>query len=399
MPVPGWKFLLYLNDKIFSCFNLLLRKSKIALFTDSFHPNVDGVSYRVKEVASELSKRGFEVRVFASGNSTGVEYFDGFQTVRQMGLPFPLYPQYKIPISTRFSYKAAMKFDPDIIHSHTPIAMGNLASKVSTRISLNPLATFHTFINDPVALAKYTHLGVRLSSKISEAFNLYLVKFYRKFKFVVAPSEFTKSILENLGFNNVVRQDNGIDLTAFKNLPSRDEARSAIGIHKSSKIILYMGRIGAEKNLEVLVRLTKKLSERGFSVIICGSGPHLPELKNFSEKIKAKVEFKGFIPEEQKPLYYRAANVFINPSLFENQSAVDVEAMAAGTPIIVPRNSSQYEYIAHGRSGGAYTEEDEIPELVDLLLSRTDLDPGTTASGYSVENHVDKLLEIYEKLA
>ena len=390
--------LINLNYKIFFWFHQRLNHKRVALFTDSFYPNVDGVSYRVREVASELSKRGFQVRVFAPGHVTGTENFDGFQVVRQRGFPFPLYPQYRIPLKTSFSMEEAVKFAPEIVHSHTPVSIGNLACRVSKKFSLNPLATFHTFINDPGAMSRYIHLGMRASTMISKAFNLYLVNFYRKFRYVVAPSAFTKSILERLGFRNVIRQDIGIDLSIFRNLPSKDEARNALGIHRSSKIVLYMGRIGAEKNLDVLARAGSRLAERGFSVLVCGTGPHLEELKILSERINAGVKFMGFIPEQHKPLYYRSADVFFNPSLFENQSAVDIEAMAAGTPILVPRNSSQFEFLSSGLGGDAYTAEEQIPDLAESLISRSDLDPATTASGYTVEKHVDRLLEIYGML-
>lgn len=369
---------------------------KIAIFTDSFYPNVDGVAYRVREMSEELARRGFQVRVYFPGRISNVERYGAYDAVSQKGFKFALYPQYRIPLISGYAFEDAIKFSPDIIHSHTPVSMGRLSVKVARRLELTPYATFHTFINDPETIQKYVHIGRRFSIALSKSLNIYLRRFYARFSWVAAPSEHTKKVLEEIGIGKVIRQDIGIDLRAYRNLPSQEEAKRMLGISPEIKVALYMGRIGAEKNLEVLIKASPELSEKGIRTVICGTGPYLEKLRNMASSSGSNVIFKGFVPEDQKPLYYRCADVFCNPSLFENQSAVDIEAMACGTPILVPKRSSQYEFIKAGKAGEAYDSESDIPDLADEIISRRkEYNPSAIAESYSVEGYVDRLLASY----
>lgn len=373
-----------------------MSERKIAIFTDSFYPNVDGVAYRVREMSEELSRRGFTVRVYFPGRISAVENRNSYTAVSQKGLTFFLYPQYRIPLLSRYAFENALRFSPDIIHAHTPVSMGRLSVKVAKRLEITPYATFHTFINDPETIRKYAHLGRSVSLALSKSLNMYLKRFYARFSWVAAPSDHTKRALESIGIRKVIRQDIGIDLRSYRDLPSQEEAKKLLGISPETKIALYMGRIGAEKNLDVLIRSSGELLKKGIRTVICGSGPYLEKLRAMADSFGSDVVFKGFVPEDQKPLYYRSADIFCNPSLFENQSAVDIEAMSCGTPILVPKRSSQYEFILAGKAGEAYENESEIPEMAERIISmRHEYDPSVIAESYSVEGYVDRLLENY----
>ena len=180
---------------------------------------------------------------------------------------------------------------------------------------------------------------------------------------------------------------------------SKSYARKKIGLKNGEKIVLYIGRLGHEKNLDFLLSVANRLVQSGISLIIAGSGPALPHLQEYvSANNLQNVRFPGFVSEEQKDLYYRAADVFVNPSRVEILSTVDIEAMSNGTPILIPAGSSQEEFMEYGKCGEKFdlnNPDDFVAKLKKMLAHPNKYKPRKCADRYSLKSSVNGLLKVY----
>ncbi len=373
---------------------------RVAIFTDSFRPAVDGVTVYIENTARELSRRGIEVTVVTS---TGRKYeeinTDGYRTIGVKGIKFPPYPQYRIATMFFKANKKLLNEGYNIIHTQTPFTVGFAGFLMSRHIESRLISTFHSMVFDETVISSYSRSNTILSKLLSRTIKRYLKWYYEKHEFVISPSEYIAEKLRSIGVDRIKVINNGINLTHFLTSINKEEARRRLGIPEDSEIVLYLGRIGREKDLESMIDSFTYLKRRGVRMIIAGGGPHLDFYKQYalSRGING-IEFPGFVSEEQKILYYRSADLFCNPSDYEVQSTVDVEAMASGTPILVPDNSSQVELVKPGISGEIFSlgNPRSLAERAIEMLDNIDrYTPKKIASNFSVEHHVDRLIEAY----
>ena len=375
------------------------RSLKIAIFTDTYHPAVDGVVKYIDNIRNELESRGHEVYVFAAGNRATKELSNADKKLFVFyGINFRKYKQYTLaanPILTRI----VGKIKPDLIHSQTPFSMGLLGLIASRRYKIKMLSTFHTFINSDELIEKYLNKNKALLRISKRLLVQYMRYFYSRNSIVIAPSEYSKRILSRIGVKNVVVVPNGVNPPSEI---SKSYARRKFGIRPKERIILYMGRIGHEKNLNFLVSVSDKIAELGATLVIGGSGPALSELEDYVSKNRLpNIKFLGFVSESEKNAYYKAADVFVNPSNIEILSTVDIEAMVNGTPILVPAMTSQEEFLRKGKCGEKFNQNDPDDFIRKLKIMFRNLDkynPQRCAKEYSIKNSVDRLLEVYYSL-
>ncbi len=232
----------------------------------------------------------------------------------------------------------------------------------------------------------------------------YLRWIYRKSDTVIAPSKYIKGILRRkLGLkNDIIVIPSGIELDRHVVRIPKRSARKKLGIGQDEKVIMYLGRVSWEKNLSFLVKAAKALETEGFKLIIAGNGPYLEECRRLSEKYGIKnISFPGFIPDDLTNYYYAAADIFCNPSLFETQSLVDVEAMARGLPILVPEKTAQEEFLIAGKCGEAYdgkSEKDLVQKAVRMYRNKDRYSTYKVADEYSARNTAEKIESLYYSL-
>lgn len=347
-----------------------MKRLKIVFYTDTYLPTVDGVVSSIVTTRKELEKRGHEVYIFASGRSETAKLMktDRHLTVYK-GIHFRGYPQYTVALRPQFIINIK-KIRPDIIHFHTPFAMGFLAARASSSTGAKLVSTFHTLIFSEDALKTYLPKN-RLAGFFARLLLIrYLRWIYRKSNAIIAPSLYVKNALRRrLKLKNQISViPSGIEFNNRDLRFSRRDARKRLGIKENEKVVLYLGRVSPEKNLAFLIRAARLLAHKDFRLVVAGTGPYLSMGKELVRKYKLKnVTFTGFLSKEAANLYYLAADVFCNPSLFETQSLVDVEAMARGLPILVPKNTAQAEFLRAGKCGELFDRDSER-DLVQKVL-------------------------------
>lgn len=374
----------------------------VAIYTDSYRPAMDGVVVYIDNIAREMSRRGISVLIVTTGNKTGIEKSEyGFEILRTRGITFPTYPQYRIGISPFRANREAIRRKVDVVHTQTPFSMGFAGRLAARRLNSVFISTFHSMVFDETVISSYSRSGAAVTRRIAAIMRRYLKWHYAKYNTVISPSDDIAGKIRGIGISNVTVLNNGIDLNKFHTDLSKEEARKTLGLDTQDKIILYLGRIGKEKDLDILINAHEHLAEYGINVIIAGSGPHLKYYKEYArEKNAGNVRFYGFVSEEDKILLYRSADIFCNPSGYEVQSTVDIEAMSLGTPILVPDRSSQIELARSGISGEIFIHgnSQSLSENAEKMFNSIDrYSPETVAKEFSIERHVDLLVEQYRK--
>ncbi len=372
---------------------------QVALYTDTYLPARDGVVTYIQILRKALQDAGHEVIVATVANRKYTYREKSVFYAR--GHHFPLYPQYQLSLLPFSMNKEIEKLHVDIVHTQTPFAIGFGGQRLSSVMGIPCLSTFHSLVFDNSVLSAYVSQNPRTISAVGGMIKRYLRWYYRRCNLVVSPSEHAaQGIFKELGIEAKVI-NNAVDIEKYYVSETKESARSRLSLNQEDRIILFLGRISREKNLEVLLQAAR-LVRNEIKFIILGSGPHLQYYKDYASDLGLNnVRFMGFVEDSLVPLYLRSADIFCNPSNFEVLSTVDIEAMAAGTPILVPEGSSQEELIFNGKSGMAFKNsdpEDLSARIEEMLSSDSTYETVKASERFSPEIHVKKLLEIYHNL-
>ncbi len=389
---------------------------KIAIFIDSFLPQINGVVTHVVDTACELMKKGHRVIIFAPKSEKGKRINLStypFKVFFLPSLPAMIYPDYRIAILSLPKIMIELrKFKPDIVHVMDPFTVcseGIMAAKL-TKIPI--VITFHTFFMDHDFL-KNVKLegGARLISKPVWK----LTAFYHNLAdAVICPSVVSQKELESHGLKKpTVVIPNGLNLKEIKNLTigGKKDLTKTFGIKNGAKTAIYVGRLAADKNLDVLLKSWKLVNKvlPKTKLLIVGDGPKKRHLKNLTKMlgIKESVVFTGPISRDRilKKGIYNLADVFVTASKIENHSLSMLEAMAHGLPLIGVNARGTPELIDD--QNGILVETDKSEFIADAMIKlftdedlRKKLSKGSLLKikKYDISQMLNKLEAIYRVL-
>jgi glycosyltransferase involved in cell wall biosynthesis len=316
---------------------------RIAYFTDTFYPQVNGVTNTLNKLNIYLKKNNIEQMFFAPEyyTDTNVIPLDNIKRFKSVNLPF--YPECRLslPFYSKLSV-AADKFKPDLIHIVTPIGIGLAGLKYAEERSIPIVSSYHT--NFDVYL-KYYKLEL-----FKDVLWNFLKWFHNKCTINFCPSMDTKDILESKGINDVKIWARGIDPKIF-NPMHRDYSLRKNLLKGNELLFLYVGRLALEKDLDILIESIKKINKihPGKSrFIIAGDGPFAPFLR---ENAPDNVVFTGYLRGEELSTMYASCDAFVFPSSTETFGNVVLEAMASGLPVIAANSGGVKDNIKEGYTG------------------------------------------------
>ncbi len=328
---------------------------KIALLTDSYYPQVNGVVVFLSALAKQLSRR-HRVVLFAPGKKKfrKQKVSKNFSIWWVPASPFPFYKGYRMthPHYRRL-HSILEKEKPDIIHVHAPVLLGLMGLYAAKKLSIPSIATYHTHFPDYLP-----HLFGGSLLPFLEKLSQYPVKklvkyFLSKASCSTAPTQQMVRELRSYGLRNVVYLPDGIELERKK--PRKivtDEFRRRHKISSIRKVVLYVGRISFEKRLDLLLRAFSRIENNRRLLLVVGGGPYLHHLKRLASRLGVKnVRFTGFISREFLPAAYAVATVFASPSDTETFGLTFLEAMNSSLPCVGVRSLGAKELIKHGESG------------------------------------------------
>lgn len=312
---------------------------RVMIVTDAWLPQVNGVVRSLLETVRELRAMGHEVALLTP---QGGEHDDGeaFTT-----MPLPSYPDIRIAL---FPYRKVAQrlaaFDAHAVHIATEGPLGWAARRWCLRHKQPFSTAYHT------RFPEYVAARTRLPLGISYAF---MRHFHAPAAAVMAPTPSIVRALRERGFGNVVLWGRGVDTTLFS--PGERER-----LETAPPRFVYIGRVAVEKNIEAFLQLDLPGSKW-----VVGEGPQLEELR----QRYPDVHFAGVFPQHELARFYRAADVFVFPSLTDTFGLVLLEAMACGTPVAAYPVAGPLDVV--GNSGGGVLHQDlRLACLQALALDR-----------------------------
>ena len=378
---------------------------KIAVFTDTYLPAIDGVVNSIRNTKRGLEDRGHHVLVVApldGSNATPPP-----DTIYSRATELRRMPGYRIAIfPTRWDLKVLEAYDPDVIHAHGFAFMGLKGMWASRELYRPMILTFHTMIMD--AIPYYTPFTKR-SRVLTGLLSRYLRGFLHHSGAVVTPTQAIMDELRVLAprMRRTEVIPNGVDLDRFRTDLDGSAVRERHDLG-DGELLIHVGRVAPEKDVAFLLRAFPGLQRRrpGIKHLFVGTGPELERSKRFVQRhgLAEDVLFTGFVPDEELPAYYAAADVMTVASQFETQGMVALEAMACGKPVVAVDYRAFPEYIQDGHNGFLFPPGDVPGYHMSVLAA---LDCGNevreqareTAQHFSWDRCTEQLEALYETMA
>jgi glycosyltransferase involved in cell wall biosynthesis len=321
------------------------RPLRIVILTETFLPKIDGIVTRLCHTIRHLRELGHEVLIVAP---KGIDDFEGTPVCGVSGFPFPLYPDLKIAIPRPSVGKALADFQPDLIHAINPAMLGVAAFYYSTQFQVPLVVSYHTHL--PKYLRYYgvgqleplLWWGMRLG--------------YNRADLTLATSSVMQAELEAQGIERVQLWRRGVDTRLFHPSRASREMRARLTEgHPEDKLLLYVGRLSAEKEIERCSQVLAAVP--GLRLALVGDGPHRQKLEQHFAG--SPTYFAGFLQGEELASAFASADVFFLPSRTETLGLVLLESMAAGCPVVTPRAGGTSDIVQHGVTGHLYDPADE----------------------------------------
>lgn len=380
----------------------------IGIFTNCYLPLVNGVVGAIGLLRKGFIEQGHQVFIFAPG-------YDDYRDQEDNVFRYPA-----VDLTRKVKFPVAIPFSPrmnrfirnsqlDIIHSHHPFVLGPAALRAGRRKRIPVVYTFHTQYD------QYSHY-IPLPGTLVRGFARFQVKRYcLAVDRVTTPAESARRLLESYGITKPVKViPNPTDLAKFRN-QNGNLIRQKYGLGKA-KLLINVGRVAPEKNLAFLLTAFQYIirakpdpdsPDSGIRLLIVGDGPELPNLRKLAESlgIAGQVIFTGLVDSADIPSYLAAADLFVMSSTTEVKPLAQLEALAAGVPIVSVSAPGADDTIIHDDNG--LLAPQNTKEFAEAILGLID-DPERlhryrtaalkTAANYSYEKVAADYSEMYREL-
>jgi 1,2-diacylglycerol 3-alpha-glucosyltransferase len=380
---------------------------KIALFTDTYPPEINGVSVSVGLHQKVLLDQGHEVLVITT-NPFGKQIVIDAGVIRIPGVE--LKKLYNYRLSSFFSAKAYQfirKWQPDVIHIHTDIGIGIFGKITAFFLKVPTVVTYHTMYED------YTHYAgflKGLASRVVKQFSKSIAEQCTEF---ISPSLKTKEKIRSYGVNRYINiVPTGIDFSRFQ-LASLDNNKLAEiknrWILQGEKVLLSLGRVAKEKSMDVILKGFAKViqsGEKNIRLVMVGDGPDRHDLIELANQlgISNHVSFVGAVPIQEVPYYYQLADVFVSASLTETQGLTFMEAMVSDRIVLCRFDDNLAELVRHQQTGFIFSDEEDFIRQVKTIFSLTkekreqmQREVATAVNRYALPNFYQNLIEVYQR--
>lgn len=345
---------------------------RVGLFTDVYPPYINGVSTSVLMLKRSLESLGHEVFVVTVNNENlKYSYEENGKIIKIPGLPIGIYDYRLSGIYPLRAINKIKKWKLDVIHSHTEFGVGTFARIISKQLEIPLVHTYHTMYEDYIHyITKGYFNGV--SKKIVE----YLTLFYcdQTISELVVPTKKTYDLFkEKYKVNrNIYIVPTGIEVEKFyqEKFDKKDiiELRKKVGLSKEDFVLLFVGRIAAEKNISFLLDAQKLFAKKypNIKLLIIGDGPDLEKHKKevLNSAFKGSVIFTGKVPLAEVARYYQLGDVFVTASTTETQGLTVIEAMASSMPVVCIEDESFMNTVVPDLNGYMFKNKREYRNII-----------------------------------
>ncbi|MFN6338345.1 MAG: glycosyltransferase family 4 protein, partial [Cyanobacteriota bacterium] len=320
---------------------------KIAFFTETFLPKVDGIVTRLTKTVQHLVDAGDEVLIFCPEGAP--ESWQGARIVGVPAMPLPLYPELKLALPRPSVSEALEGFGPDLVHVVNPAVLGLGGIWLAKTRNIPLVASYHTHL--PKYLEHYGMgmLEPLLWELLKAAHNQALLN--------LCTSTAMVDELSAKGIQHTALWQRGVDTELF-----RPELRTAAmrrrlhgGPDDTGNLLLYIGRLSAEKQIERIRPVLEALPDTRLALV--GDGPYRASLERLFEG--TPTTFVGYLAGEELASAYACGDAFLFPSSTETLGLVLLEAMAAGCPVVGAARGGIPDIVSDGVNGFLYDPDQE----------------------------------------
>lgn len=382
---------------------------RIGIFTDTYPPFVNGVSTSVAMLEKALTKLGHQVYIVTVNNENmKYKYENNDHIIRIPGVPIGIYDYRLTGAYPLKAVKKIAKWNLDVIHSQTEFGVGTFARIIAKQYNIPLVHTYHTMYEDYVHYITKGYFDGP-SKKIVE----YLTNFYcdQTATELIVPTKKTYDLFKEKYHytRNVHIVPTGIEVERFysENFKKKelDDLRNQIGLSKDRFTILFVGRLAAEKSVDLLIEAQRDLAKKYNAVLmIVGDGPDMQKYQELAMKynIEDNVIFTGKVPWTEVTKYYQLADIFATASRSETQGLTVIEAMAASLPVVAVDDESFRTVVVEGLNGELFDTKGEYKKYVEsfindpVKLKRFSKQARINADQYSSKYFAERVLDVYE---
>ena len=331
---------------------------KIAFFTETFLPKVDGIVTRLTKTVQNLTAQEDDVVVFCPEG--GPSHYMGAKVVGVPAMPLPLYPELKLGLPGAAVSEALERFEPDLIHVVNPAVLGLGGIWLAKSNGIPLVASYHTH------LPKYLeHYGMGMLEPLLWEL---LKAAHNQATLNLCTSTAMVHELSEKGIQNTALWQRGVDTENFRPELRNDSMRKRLlgEYDDQGALLIYVGRLSAEKQIERIKPVLENIPEARLALV--GDGPYRQQLEKIFEN--TATTFVGYLGGEELASAYASGDAFLFPSSTETLGLVLLEAMAAGCPVVGANKGGIPDIISNGQNGCLYNP-DEKDEGTKSLIEAT----------------------------
>ena len=341
---------------------------KILITTDLYTTATNGVVTSVRNLTDQLRSHGHDVRILTLSDTSRSYKNNHIYYIRSVSLP--VYPDVRMPLAYRHRLlRELVDWKPDVIHSQCEFFTFQFALYIAKRTSAPLVHTYHTLYEQ---YTRYVVPGKRLGKFIAKTFSKYRLEQADK---VIAPTSKIEDTLLHYGIEteiSVIPSGISLEQHSVRISPEeRTQLRKKLGLDDHQTVMVNLGRLGGEKNLQELVTLYAQAAEHNpdLRFLLVGDGPAKESLQSLAQSLGVadRVIFAGMVPPDQVQAYYQLGDIFVSASTSETQGLTYDEAAANGLPLLCREDLCLKDIIRQGENGFSYTNEAEFWEMIGKM--------------------------------
>lgn len=382
---------------------------RIGIFTDTYPPYINGVSTSIAMLESALKKKGHEVFI-ATVNAEDMhyKYENDDRIIRLPGIPIGIYDYRLTGIYPLKAIKKIKEWNLDIIHSHTEFGVGTFARIIAKQLDIPIVHTYHTMYEDYIHYITKGYFDAPSKKIVEHLTNFYCDKTVTE---LIVPTKKTYDLFkEKYEYErNIHIVPTGIEVERFykENNDDKETAKikKELGISKDDFVLLFVGRLAAEKNVIFLIenQLNLMKENKNCKLLIIGNGPDIEFFKRQSRKlgIEKNIIFTGKIPWEEIHKYYQIPDVFVTASHTETQGLTLLEAMAASVPVVALDDEAFSEVVVPDLNGYLFKDKKDYRKYIikimndKQLYNRLSRQARIQGESHSAKYYAEKVLDVY----
>ncbi len=318
---------------------------RIALFTETFLPRVDGITNTLCHLLRYLEARGHTALLFAPAGAGS--RFGAIPIHELSGWRFPPYPEFQLIPPWAAVEMPLRRFAPDLVHTLNPVTLGLRAIRVARALDLPVVASYHTDV--PGFMARW---GVGWLSPLVQAYMRWM---HNQADLNLCPSTFTLRQLQRMGYQRLDIWTRAVDTRLFHPAKRSAEWRARLSAGDTTRtLLLFVGRLSFEKRVDWIRLALERLPQARLAIV--GDGPARAAWQQHFAGLP--VVFTGALRGEALACAYASADIFVFPAANETMGNVVLEAMASGLPVVAPTVGGFTDYAAHEETALLFPPED-----------------------------------------